>query len=164
MRLYTKKQLTIIKNRNNNFKNLNVMKKVISVLVIFVLASCATKKATTSTALYEVLTEQTNGGGNIKFFEILTEPNEIKMLENDPLLADKMKHTDISNSNYVILNMGEKNTSGYSIGIENVEETDKNIIITIKENAPAQDAMLMQVISYPYTVVKIHSKKEIIIK
>lgn len=140
------------------------MKKVISVLVIFVLASCATKKATSSTALYEVLTEQTNGGGNIKFFEILTEPNEIKMLENDPLLADKMKQADISNSNYVILNMGEKNTSGYSIGIENVEETDKNIVITIKENAPAQDAMVMPVISYPYTVVKIHSKKEIIIK
>jgi hypothetical protein len=141
------------------------MKKVISVLVIFVLTSCATKKATSSNpALYEVLTEQSNGGGNIKFFEILTEPNEIKMLENDPLLADKMKQADINNSNYVILNMGEKNTSGYSIGIENVEETDKNIIITIKEKAPAPDAMLLQVISYPYTVVKVHSKKEIIIK
>jgi len=60
--------------------------------------------------------------------------------------------------------MGEKNTSGYSIDVEKVEETDKNIIITVKENSPAQDAMTMQVISYPYTVVKIHSKKEIIIR
>ncbi|MNF10763.1 hypothetical protein D3C80_2118070 [compost metagenome] len=60
--------------------------------------------------------------------------------------------------------MGEKNTSGYSIDVEKVEETDKNIIITVKENSPAKDAMTMQVISYPYTVVKIHSKKEIIIK
>ncbi|OXA80295.1 PrcB C-terminal [Flavobacterium aquidurense] len=140
------------------------MKKVISVVAVFVLISCGAKKTSESKALYEVLTTQSDGGGNIKFYEILTEPNEIKMLETDPLLADKMKQTDISNSNYVILNMGEKNTGGYSIGVEKVEETDKNVIITVKENSPAPDAMTMQVITYPYTVVKIHSKKEIIIK
>lgn len=140
------------------------MKKIISVLAVFALVSCGAKKTSDPKALYEVLTEQSDGGGNIKFFEILTEPNEIKMLENDPLLGSKMKQTDISNSNYVILNMGEKNTGGYSIGVEKVEETDKNIIITVKENNPAADAMVTQVITYPYTVVKIHSKKDIIIK
>ena len=141
------------------------MKKVISVLIVFVLISCGAKKTADSGSkvLYEVLTEQSDGGGNIKFFEILTEPNEIKMLESDPLLKDKMKDDDISNSNYVILNMGEKNTGGYSIKVEKVEETDKNIIITVKEVNPAADAMTMQVITYPYTVVKVHSKKEIII-
>jgi len=140
------------------------MKKVISVLTVFVLISCGAKKGSDSKALYEVLTEQSDGGANIKFFEILTEPNEIKMLENDPLLADKMKQADINNSNYVILNMGEKNTGGYSISVEKVEETDKNIIITVKEKGPAADAMTMQVITYPYTVVRVHSKKEIIVK
>lgn len=140
------------------------MKKVISVLAVFVLASCGVQKTSDSKALYEILTEQSDGGGNIRFFEILTEPNEIKMLENDPLLKDKMKQDDIHNSNYVILNMGEKSTGGYSIGIDKVEETDKNIIITVKEINPAPDSMTMQVITYPYTVVKIRSKKEIIIK
>ncbi|BFM41463.1 hypothetical protein CFS9_01040 [Flavobacterium sp. CFS9] len=142
------------------------MKKVISVLVILVLVSCGVKKNSdgSSKILYEVLTEQSDGGGNIKFFEILTEPNEIRMLENDPHLKAKMKQDDISNSNYVILNMGEKNTGGYSIGVEKVEETDKNIIITVKENNPAADAMVTQAITYPYTVIKVHSKKEIIVK
>lgn len=142
------------------------MKKVISVLAVFALLSCGAKKTSESNtaALYEILTEQPDGGGNIRFFEILTEPNEIMMLQNDPLLKDKMKQDDISNSNYVILNMGEKNTGGYSIGVEKVEETDKNIIITVKENGPEPGAMVMQVITYPYTVVKVKSKKEIIIK
>ncbi|KAF2340825.1 protease complex subunit PrcB family protein [Flavobacterium tistrianum] len=140
------------------------MKKVISILAVFVLISCGVKKAGSSnTSLYEVLTTQSDGGGNIKFFEILTEPNEIKMLENDPNLTHKMKDPDVQDYNYVILNMGEKNTSGYTIDVEKVEETDKNIIITVKENNPPKDAMTMQVISYPYTVVKIHSKKAIII-
>ena len=140
------------------------MKKVISVLAVSALVSCGVQKTSDSKALYEILTVQSDGGGNIRFFEILTEPNEIKMLENDPLLKDKMKQDDITNSNYVILNMGEKNTGGYSIGIDKVEETDKNIIITVKETNPAPDSMTMQVITYPYTVVKIRSKKEIIIK
>jgi hypothetical protein len=142
------------------------MKKVISGLIVFVLFSCGAKKTADSGSknLYEVLTEQSDGGGNIKFYEILTEPNEIKMLESDPHIADKMKQDDTSTSNYIVLNMGEKNSGGYSIGIEKVEETDKNIIITVKEKNPAPDAMVMQVITYPYTVVKIHSKKEIIIK
>lgn len=142
------------------------MKKVMLIVVVLVLASCGAKKTADSGSgkLYEVLTVQSDGGGNIKFFEILTEPNEIKMLENDPLLAGKLKQGDISQSNYVILNMGEKNTGGYSIGVEKVEETDKNIIITVKEHSPAPDAMVMQVITYPYTVVRVHSKKEIIIK
>lgn len=142
------------------------MKKIISIVAVFLLISCGAKKSSDSGSkvLYEVLTEQTDGGGNIRFFEILTEPNEIKMLEKDPHLKDKMKHDDISNCNYVILNMGEKNTGGYSIGIEKVEETDKNIIITVKEKNPAPDAMVMQVITYPYAVVKVHSKKEIIVK
>jgi hypothetical protein len=140
------------------------MKKVISILAIFVLISCGAKKTTSATGLYEVLTTQSDGGGNIKFFEILTEPNEIKMLENDPLLASKVKNSDTNTSNYVILNMGEKNTSGYSIEVVKVEETDKNIVITVKENSPSPDTMTMQVISYPYTVVKINSKKPILIQ
>ncbi|MWB93233.1 protease complex subunit PrcB family protein [Flavobacterium sp. GA093] len=142
------------------------MKKVISVVAIFVLMSCGAGKSADagSDKLYEILTTQTDGGGNIRFFEILSEPNEIVMLQNDPLLKDKMKQDDIKKSNYVILNMGEKSTGGYSIGVEKVEETDKNIIITVKEFSPAQDAMTMQVITYPYTVVKVNSKKEIIVK
>lgn len=141
------------------------MKKITLAFIVVILTSCSgTKKTSDSKELYEILTVQSDGGGNIKFFEILSEPNEIKMLENDPLLKDKMKQSDISNSNYVILNMGEKNSGGYSIGVEKVEETDKNIIITVKENNPSPHAMVTQVISYPYTVVRIHSKKEIVVK
>ena len=140
------------------------MKKIILVFSILLLVSCATPKTLDSKGLYEILTEQSNGGGNIKFYEILTESNEITMLLNDPLLKDKIKQTDINTSNYVVLNMGEKNTGGYSIEVEKVEETDKNIIITVKENSPGPDEMVMQIITYPYTILKVNSKKEIIIK
>ena len=114
--------------------------------------------------LYEVLLQQSNGGGNINFYEILTESNEIKMLLNDEKLKDKISTNDVQQSNFLILNMGEKPTSGYSITIDNVVETDKEIIVKVKELKPEPGAMLMQVITYPYTVVKINSKKQIVVK
>ncbi|MES2573872.1 MAG: protease complex subunit PrcB family protein, partial [Bacteroidota bacterium] len=114
--------------------------------------------------LFEVLTQHDDGGANIQFFEILSEPNEIAMLQNDDKLKHKIRSTDVQSSNFVVLNMGEKQSGGYKIDIESVVETDKNIIITIKETVPDPNAMVIQVITYPYCIVKINSKKEIIIK
>jgi hypothetical protein len=86
------------------------------------------------------------------------------MLQNDEKLKNKIKPADIQTSNFIVLNMGEKTSGGYKIGIESAVETDKNIIITIKETAPESGAMVTQEITTPYSIVKINSKKEIIIK
>lgn len=142
------------------------MKKTISILVTLILVSCgvSSTKNTTTKPLFEVLTQQSNGGANISFFEILTEEKEIAMLLNDEKLKNKIHPTDIQTSNFIVLNMGEKATGGYKIGIESVVETEKNIIVTVKEITPEKDSMVTQAITYPYCVVKINSKKEIIIK
>lgn len=141
------------------------MKKVVSTLLTLVLVSCSsTIKQTENKSLFEVLTQQSDGGANIRFFEILSEPNEIAMLQNDEKLKDKIHPNDIQTSNFIVLNMGEKATGGYQIGVESAVETDKNIILTIKETIPEPNAMVSQVITYPYCIVRINSKKEIIIK
>ncbi|HEY6142369.1 MAG TPA: protease complex subunit PrcB family protein [Flavobacterium sp.] len=141
------------------------MKRVVVLLLLAtVLFSCSSSKQTVSRPLFEVLTQQEDGGGNIQFFEILSESNEIAMLQNDDKLKDKINSSDVQTSNFIVLNMGEKPTGGYQIGLESVVETDKNIIITIKEIAPEPNAMVTQAITYPYSIVRINSKKEIIIK
>jgi hypothetical protein len=142
------------------------MKKHIVALLSFTALSCgvSSPKITDKKVLYEVLTQQSNGGANIRFFEILSEPKELKMLQNDQNLRKKISPNDIQNSNFVILNMGEKATGGYSIGVDSVLETDNNIIITVKDNNPKPGDMVTQVITYPFCVVKINSKKDIVIK
>jgi hypothetical protein len=142
------------------------MKKGLLLILTLILVSCGTSssKKSVSNSLYEVLTQQADGGASIRFFEILSEENEIAMLQNDEKLIDKIKPNDILKSNFVVLNMGEKTSGGYKIGIESVIETDKNIVITIKETMPEKASMTAQEITTPYCVVKINSKKEIIIK
>lgn len=140
-------------------------KNILSLFIILLLFSCKTVvNLPEKKLLYEVLLQQNDGGGNINFYEILTEPNEIKMLLNDEKLKDKISTNDVQQSNFIILNMGEKPTGGYAITVDSVVETENSIVIKVKEINPEPGAMLMQSITYPYTVVKINSKKEIIVK
>ncbi len=142
------------------------MKKIILSLCAATLISCGASYVKTSDTnkLYEVLTQQTNGGANIRFFEILSETNEIVMLQNDENLKNKISTADVRNANFIVLNMGEKTSGGYNIGIENVVETDKNIIVTVRETNPEPGSMVTQAFTTPFCVVKINSKKEIIFK
>lgn len=140
-------------------------KSILSLAIVLVLFSCSTtQKGSANKPLYEVLLQQNDGGANINFFEILSEPNEIKMLLNDEKLKGKISTNDVQQSNFIVLNMGEKPTGGYGITVESVVETEKNIVIKVKEITPEAGAMLTQSITYPYSVVKINSKKEIIVK
>jgi hypothetical protein len=142
------------------------MKKIGFLLLLLILVSCSSKsnKTTKIPPLYEVLTQQSTGGANIHFYEILTEPNEIKMLQNDAYLKKKISTTDIQKSNFLILNMGEQATGGYSIGVVQVKQTKDSIIVKVKEVSPKPTDIVTQGITYPYSVIKINSKKAISIK
>ena len=142
------------------------MKKAVLLVLVLFLVSCGSSsiKKSESKTLYEVLTEQADGGANIRFFEILSEPNEIAMLQNDEKLKNKIKLDDIKTANFIVFNMGEKTTGGHKINIESAVETDKNIIITIKEITPESNTVITQEVTMPYCIVKINSKKEIIIQ
>ena len=142
------------------------MKKAVLLVLVLFLVSCGSSsiKKSESKTLYEVLTEQADGGANIRFFEILSEPNEIAMLQNDEKLKNKIKLDDIKSANFIVFNMGEKTTGGHKISIESAVETDSNIIITIKEITPKSSTEDTQEVTMPYCIVKVNSKKEIIIK
>ena len=80
------------------------MKKILGLFVsVFVISCGATKSVDKSTGLYEVLTQQSDGGGNIRFFEILSEPNEIMMLKSDESLKGKINQDDINDIAFLML-------------------------------------------------------------
>ena len=138
------------------------MKKLLLSFIIFTIFSCGTKKIIADNSLFEILTEQKDGGANIEFYEILSEVNEIKMLLNDENLKNKIQEKDIETCNFVIINSGYKNEGNNKIELENVIETNDKIIVKIKKklNEPKPNIDLGTV--NPYLILKIKSKKEII--
>lgn len=142
------------------------MKKLVLLFSILIF-SCSTNTKIVENknkGLYEVLSQQSQGGASIQFYEILTEEDEIRMLLGDENLKNKISPYDMKNSTVLILNMGEKPTGGFSITIEEVKEVSDKVVVTIKENIPEPGAMVTMALTNPYTVVKINSKKKIEIR
>lgn len=141
------------------------MRKVVPVLLVLFLASCSSTKTDVKKPLYEVLTTNNDGGANIKFYEILTEPKEIMMLLGDESLKKKIKKDDTTNSSFIILNSGPTKESYNRIKVEKVVETDTEILVYVKDTQKSTEQDLAdESISYPYTIIKINSKKTIVIK
>jgi hypothetical protein len=142
------------------------MKKylVLSIIIV-VLSSCSSsKKAYFSQPLYEVLTGSDYGGANFKFYEIISQEDEFKILLSDDELKKFVKKDDIEKSNFILVNLGEKPSGGYTIQIVKVEETAEKVMVTLKENEPKSGEMVTSAITKPYFVLKINSKKPIEIK
>lgn len=141
------------------------MRKAIPLLLVVFLVSCSSKKDTAVKPLYEVLTTNNDGGANIKFYEILTEPKEIMMLLSDETLRKKIKSGDTTNSSFIILNSGPTKESYNRIKVERVVETDTTIEVYVKDTQKSTEPDLAdESIMFPYTIIKINSKKPIVIK
>jgi predicted RNase H-like nuclease len=138
------------------------MKNALLGIVFLIIISCGVNKTTTTNALYEVLTEQKDGGASIEFYEILTEGNEIKMLLNDENLKNKIQEKDIETSNFVIINSGFKNEGNNKINIESITETPNKIIVKIKKDDKNKIVNIELGTVNPYLILKINSKKDIV--
>lgn len=130
--------------------------------MLLTIITCGTKKVVTTNSLYEVLTEQKDGGASIQFYEILTEAKEIKMLLNDENLKDKIQEKDIETCNFIILNSGYKNEGNNKIELESVIETNYKVIVKIKKNTNENKTNIDFGTVNPYLILKIKSKKEIV--
>lgn len=141
------------------------MKRICLLFISIILFSCSTTKSKViDKPLFEVLTQQPDGGGNIHFFEIVSTSQEFRMLQGDEKLKGKITPDDINESNFLILNMGEKSINGCSINVVEVQEIDNKIIVTVKETDPKGEGIAAADYVYPYCIVKINSKKEIVFK
>ena len=141
------------------------MKGLLGFFIVLILVGCVSQKSNKPKPLYEILKTKNDGGAKFEFYELLTEPKEIKMLMNDPDLKRKIKENDLASSNFVILNMGKKPFGNYKIIVDRVEETKNEIFVYIKKNLPENiDANSDEIYVCPFSVIKINSKKSIIFK
>jgi hypothetical protein len=127
--------------------------------------ACTSTKNVANQTLFEVLIVNNDGGANIKFYEVLTESKEIKMLLGDENLAKLIKPKDINESSFLILNTGPTKEPYNRMKIEKVIETATQIEVFLRDSQKnIEETAIDDTTKYPYTVVKVNSKKPIVIK
>jgi galactokinase len=87
------------------------------------------------------------------------------MLMGDETLKKKIKKTDVAKSNFIILNAGPTKESYNRAYVQKVIETTEAVEVYVKDAQKNVEADLSnENVAYPYSVIKINSKKPIIIK
>lgn len=136
------------------------MKKILFLFSIIFISACnSVKKPMESKVKYDVLVGGDYGGGSFRFYELITEDNEFKMLLNDEIIRKYIKKDDIKTNNFILVNLGEKEKEGYTIKIQKVVESKDKITLTIKELEPKIKTIENQ--TKPYFIIKVKSKKAI---
>lgn len=138
-----------------------IQKKIITEKQKIVTAK-KTVKEVQKLALYEVIAKETYGGKEERSNVVIKNKEDLKVLNKGVSLNEQIVKLDFLKSNLVVLFMGQKNSGGYSIGVEEVIEDDNAIHIKVKETAPKEGVMAIMALTSPYCIVKINSKKEII--
>jgi len=70
------------------------------------------------------------------------------ILEDNPWL----EKVDFTRQMVVLVNAGEKPTSGYSAKINSIVMQETKIVVLYSETAPEKGAITAQVITYPYSI------------
>lgn len=55
----------------------------------------------------------------------------------------------------LFISMGEKNTAGYEIKVKSIEAVGDTVKVIVSEKTPGKDEIVAQVITYPYTIVRV---------
>lgn len=77
------------------------------------------------------------------------------LLEKLDLDVTKLPKINFTNHTVIAAFMGEQKTGGYSIEIKKIKDSGKEIIVYIKERAPAKGAITTMILTQPYHVVKV---------
>jgi hypothetical protein len=113
---------------------------------------------------FEVIYKNQYNGLSEKFNQLITNEEDYKVFMKS-IDNDKISVVDFSLYSVVVLNMGEKTSSGFDIEPRKIIE-DKNgqLKLIVKETYPQRNQKVANVMTTPICIVKVQSKKDIIIK
>ncbi len=91
------------------------------------------------------------------------QPQEVQLLvEANQEDAMKMCYTDQGWA-YIIIGYGAQDTSGYSIEVVEVYETENTVCVNTNLIGPASGEAIVELTTYPYIVIRIEENDKVII-
>ncbi len=133
------------------------MKKILILFSVLLILSCSSSKSSKKVT-YQTLIDSSYNGKTLESYEVID--NHIDLNKTYKLIKDELvPNIDFAKARVVVLYMGQKNTGGYTIGIEEVREESNKVIVKIKKTYP--DGIATMVITEPFVIAKINTTKKI---
>ena len=135
-------------------------------LICFFSLSCLAQKKkgmVEVSNLYEVIYKNDYSGSETRSFKVIRNQDDFKTFYQG-LNEEKIPDIDFKKSIILILNMGLKNTGGYSIEPDKLFQDGDRLVMTIKENSGKKDELVTMALTKPICVVKINSRKRVVVK
>ncbi len=143
------------------FKKSHLILMILLILIVS-LTGCNSKKDADLTTEADDVTETTgvpadDFGTPVDYDTVYIEelPMDIQ-LQIDALIVQRgyYKWTTDDGANYLLISSGEKPTGGYGIEMVSFGDYEGEYKVLVGEGKPAKDAVVPQIITYPYVVVK----------
>ncbi len=113
---------------------------------------------------FEIIVQESHGGPEVAQCIEFREENTLNHFYTKVNMTRRpglpVPEVDFEKETIVALCLGEKTTSGYSITIDHIEQTDEGQVVWVKEIGPGPDDMVAMVICQPFTIVKFPKKGE----
>ncbi len=142
------------------------MKKIYLIPVLILILSCAnmknsSKNSNEKTGLYTTLLISDIYGRENEMNLIINNQTELEDLYYS-VNSQEVPKVDFSTNQVIALFLGTKNTGGFSISVNRVEEESGKLVVYKKVESPK--GMATMALTNPFVIVEIHSKKEIIFR
>lgn len=150
-------------------KNLILIVFLCCVLIINLISSASSEKLKTTAKFslspqipFSKLVSGTNASGFAKKTFVVVKDNKQwektwKQIHQNTVIVPKTPAVDFKKWCLVAVFAGEKKTGGYKIEVASVVRENGRIIVFAKEISPDPSSIVIQVLSYPYTIVKINA-------
>ncbi|MFD2890617.1 protease complex subunit PrcB family protein [Flavobacterium chuncheonense] len=144
------------------------MKKVVTIVMIIVLMVSCNSAKNGGAHGFSVLASGTNGGSENFSYIVLENDNDlaeaISKLPIEESDYDKLLNVNFKENNVLILHLGQKNTGGYGIEVEDIQNKNNVITVFYKIVKPKPGEMVTMALTNPFTVAAIPKAKETLIK
>lgn len=143
------------------------MKKLLLTVLTLGLFACSTTNKLGANDYTVLLSREY--GGNETFSKAIIDntndfANEISNLSIDESEYSKFLNIDFKTKNVLLLHLGQKNTGGYSIKINKIEQKGDFLTVYYSVNKPKPGENVTMALTNPFIMVELPKTKEVEVK
>ena len=141
------------------------MRKIYLLPVVFLIFACNSMQKTTTnqsekSALFTTLYKSDYNGRDETVNLIIQHQEDLNALLK-AVESEERPTVDFDTNQVIVLFLGQKNSGGYSISIDRVEEEAGKLNVYKKVQTPQAGENVTMALTNPLVIAVIHSKKEI---